>query len=214
VVLKVNEIFGPTIQGEGNDIGFRTWFVRFAGCDLRCGWCDTKYAQSTDDGNVMTDHEIVAQLNVRKCRRVCLTGGNPALYELGSLITRLHMRGFKVSVETQGTLWPKWFGAVDSLVISPKLGHTQAIESKEMLPPNAQLKVVVFNAVGYAQARDLHRKFPSTPMTIQTGTPLEGNLDLTEYRSLFESLASDEEMDGVRILPQLHVLVWGKRRGV
>jgi len=58
-LLPVSEIFGPTIQGEGEHIGRRAVFVRLAGCDSRCSWCDTKYAWSTEGATHMSEDEIV-----------------------------------------------------------------------------------------------------------------------------------------------------------
>jgi 7-carboxy-7-deazaguanine synthase len=83
--IRISEIFGPTIQGEGPLIGRPTVFVRTAGCDYRCRWCDTLYAvlpEYRDEWTQMTTSEILArvtELTANKHVLISLSGGNPAL---------------------------------------------------------------------------------------------------------------------------------------
>src|SRR5919201_1619214 len=105
--LPVIEIFGPTVQGEGPDAGRPAYFVRFGGCDYRCSWCDSMYAvdpvQVRHDARHLESEEILA--DIRQLHTgpdlVVLSGGNPALLDLGPLVDRLHESGFEVAVETQ-----------------------------------------------------------------------------------------------------------------
>jgi 7-carboxy-7-deazaguanine synthase len=91
--IRISEIFGPTIQGEGPLIGRPTVFVRTAGCDYRCNWCDTLYAvlpEYRDEWTLMTSSEILSQVNELAANQpvlISLSGGNPALQPLDSLIT-------------------------------------------------------------------------------------------------------------------------------
>ena len=86
--IRISEIFGPTVQGEGPLIGRPTVFVRTGGCDFRCRWCDTLYAvlpEYRDEWRVMTPVEIltrVGELSGSQPVLVSLSGGNPAIQPL------------------------------------------------------------------------------------------------------------------------------------
>jgi 7-carboxy-7-deazaguanine synthase len=98
--MRVDEIFF-SLQGEGTRAGRPCAFVRFTGCDLRCGYCDTTYA--FQGGRDMTRQEILAELGRYPTRFVCLTGGEPMLQrELPELARALVQGGYEVAVETHG----------------------------------------------------------------------------------------------------------------
>src|SRR4030066_2096973 len=105
--LKTTEIFA-SVQGEGLRQGEPTIFVRLAGCNRRCGFCDTKKAWR--GGREMPVEKIVDE--VGRLRRgvpaawVCLTGGGPPAPDVRSLVLRLHEEGLKVQIETNGTFPP------------------------------------------------------------------------------------------------------------
>jgi len=102
--IKINEIF-TSIDGEVNRYGQGglTTFIRFAGCNLKCSYCDTKQAQAIDAGVDMTIDEIIEWVEVPK---VTITGGEPLCQkdELVELINSLCFIGTKVTVETNGSL--------------------------------------------------------------------------------------------------------------
>ena len=98
--MRVTEIFF-SIQGESTLAGKPCVFVRFTGCDLRCGYCDTEYAFY--GGRAMTRAEIHAEVAKHPAKFVCLTGGEPTLQkELPELAQELLDRGYEVSLETHG----------------------------------------------------------------------------------------------------------------
>jgi len=100
VSLRVTEIFF-SVQGETSRSGLPCAFVRFTGCDLRCGYCDTAYA--FHGGKSMERTEVLAELGRFPTRFVTLTGGEPLLQkELPDLSQDLLDRGYLVSVETHG----------------------------------------------------------------------------------------------------------------
>src|SRR6187455_1607070 len=99
-MLKITEIF-HSLQGEARQVGLPTVFVRFTGCDLRCGYCDSAYA--FHGGRDFTRDEILAEIARHPAKLVCLTGGEPMLQrELPELARELVARGHEVTVETHG----------------------------------------------------------------------------------------------------------------
>lgn len=116
--LRVQDIF-PTVQGEGPLAGTPAVFVRLAGCNLRCFFCDTDFESNYDN---VIDYERVAQIVANCCHRlVVLTGGEPLLQNVVPLIARLQRNGHKIQIETAGTVWPQ--GLEDyytDIVVSPK----------------------------------------------------------------------------------------------
>lgn len=101
--IKVNEIF-TSIDGEVNKFGqgMLTTFIRFAGCNLRCSYCDTEYAQSSENAKEMTVKEVIAQVETSK---VTITGGEPLMQKEGcqQLICAFLDMGLFVTVETNGS---------------------------------------------------------------------------------------------------------------
>lgn len=192
--LRVLEIFGPTVQGEGRLAGCPAYFIRFAGCDLRCSWCDSPAAVLpeiyTKEATRMQSQEIAEAITELSYgpRWVVLTGGNPGLLHLTQLVARLHSLNYKVMVETQGTIWKDWFYSVDDLCISPKPPSSGNMVTPEVFKnflekrwtqnedkylnfyKLAYLKVVVFDEEDYEYAVLMHEKFPKFDFFISAGT--------------------------------------------
>ncbi|MBR1594486.1 MAG: radical SAM protein [Alloprevotella sp.] len=110
---RINEVF-YSLQGEGFFTGTPSLFIRFAGCNLQCPFCDTSHA----DARRMTLEEIVREAAQCPARHVVLTGGEPSLQADGVLVDELHALGKFVAVETNGThALPK---GIDWVTLSPK----------------------------------------------------------------------------------------------
>lgn len=102
--LWVQEVF-YTLQGEGPFIGQPSVFVRLAGCNIKCFWCDTEFESSTWRPAL---DELLADIeakNTAKTDLVVLTGGEPLRQNIGPLVTALLAKGYRVQLETNGTLW-------------------------------------------------------------------------------------------------------------
>ncbi len=238
--IPVMEIFGPTIQGEGMVIGQKTMFVRTAGCDYSCSWCDSSF---TWDGSgkemirQMAPEEIWNELKAiggNRFDHVTVSGGNPALLKnLEGLVRLLKKNEIEIGLETQGSRWQDWMLEVDQLTISPKPPSSGMVPDLEMLAqiierlsgPGYQgsisLKVVIFSEEDYEFARSLHRKFPGLPFFLQVGNADIHTADnevlarklLMQYEELINRVIDDEELNRVKVLPQLHTLLWGNKRG-
>ncbi|RUS45193.1 7-carboxy-7-deazaguanine synthase QueE [Cohnella sp. AR92] len=237
--LPVLEIFGPTVQGEGMVIGRKTMFVRTAGCDYRCAWCDSAF---TWDGSAKGDIRwLSAGRIVQELRElggdafdhVTLSGGNPALHaQLGVLIEQLQASGIKVALETQGSLWQPWFARIDELTLSPKPPSSRMETDWEALDRIAQrlqeagsrfsLKVVVFDDRDLDYAAQVHERYPGVAFYVQAGN---GKLDerdasrmlpylLERYQWLIDRVMPRADLKGAHVLPQLHTWVWGNKKGV
>ena len=239
--IPVMEIFGPTIQGEGMVVGQKTMFVRTAGCDYSCAWCDSSFTWDGSGKHLisqMTAEEIWAELKRlggNGFSFVTISGGNPALLRnLEELIALLKENDIKVCVETQGSKWQEWLYEIDELTISPKppssgmtTDYTVLSNLLEKLvkhnnKQHVSLKIVVFNEEDFAYAKNMHLRYPTIPFYLQVGnddihTTNDAQLIrhlLEKYEALIDKVISDNELKDIKVLPQLHTLVWGNKRGV
>lgn len=239
--VPVIEIFGPTIQGEGMVVGQKTMFVRTAGCDYSCSWCDSAFTWNGSGKHLivqMTAEEIwseLKRLGGHGFSFVTISGGNPALYpNLEALIAILKENNIKIGVETQGSRWQNWMYDIDELTISPKPPSSGMTTDHSVLADilnklkrqnsnhNISLKIVVFNQVDYDFAKQIHHQFPMIPFYLQVGNDDLTTIDnsrlindlLEKYHALIDRVMKDDELKDVKVLPQLHALVWGNKRGV
>ncbi len=226
--FPVIELFGPVLQGEGRMIGTPTLFARFGYCDYRCSWCDTLYAVLPEDvqraATQMTASEICERLRTLDptVPWVTLSGGNPAMHDLSELVELLHADGRKVAVETQGTVFREWLRACDVVTVSPKppssLMSTDLAQLDRFASlANANLKVVVFDDADFAYAREIHMRYPDVPFYMQVGNTVgkdDAQALLAKLDWLGQKVLADEAMQSAIVLPQLHVLLYGNRRGV
>ncbi|MBY0201050.1 7-carboxy-7-deazaguanine synthase QueE [Priestia megaterium] len=239
--IPVLEIFGPTIQGEGMVVGRKTMFVRTAGCDYSCSWCDSAFTwdgSAKNDIRQLTAEQIWTELKEigGECfDHVTISGGNPALIKaIGSLVELLHSQGVKAALETQGSRYQDWFLKIDDLTISPKPPSSlmktnfavldDIIETliKEKRMAHISIKVVVFNDEDFEYAASVHERYPEVPFFVQVGNEDLTTIDnasltqelLKKYEWLIDKAVAAKNMNDVRVLPQVHALVWGNKRGV
>ncbi|MFC3420366.1 7-carboxy-7-deazaguanine synthase QueE [Salinicoccus hispanicus] len=236
--VPVLEIFGPTFQGEGAVIGQKTMFVRTAGCDYSCSWCDSAFTwdgSQKENIRMMTADEILASLDelaAGNYNHVTISGGNPALLKnMQDFVIKAKERGIRLAVETQGTVFQEWLSEIDDVTISPKPPSSGMITDFEKLehvmagldqgPAHYNLKVVVFDEKDFEYAADVHRKYPHVDFYLQVGNPFLGdNVDnhtsrlLERYENLVDMTMADARMNDAKVLPQLHTLLWSNKQGV
>ena len=143
--MKVTEIF-RSLQGEGKNQGRSCLFIRFAGCNLNCHWCDTEYSRS--GGKEMSLDAILEQVWRINPPYVCITGGEPLMQagELEPLLASLHKRGALVDIETNGTyaftrLQP--YASICMDVKCPSSGEQSDLSLLDTIRPQDSVKFVL-----------------------------------------------------------------------
>lgn len=120
--LPIAETF-VSIQGEGKLTGVPSWFARVAGCNLRCGWCDTPYASWQPKGESRQIADLLAEAKACGVSHAVLTGGEPMMFEaIANLARGLADMGVHVTIETAGTIHRPVH--CDLLSLSPKLANS------------------------------------------------------------------------------------------
>lgn len=209
--MRISEIFF-SIQGEGVLIGTPTTFVRTVGCNLDCAWCDTRYALA--GGNEMTAEEVSAAVDKFGAPFVSLTGGEPLIQkDIGQLISMLLEDGYHITIETNGSLPLDRLPSSEEIMISmdikcPSSGMSShnLYENLDFLSLRDQLKFIIADRIDYLFAKKVLNEHDVNAPVIMTPA---GGIDLLP---LAEWVLEDKLW--VRVLPQLHKIIWGERRGV
>lgn len=146
--LPVMEHF-YTLQGEGYWTGTPAYFIRLAGCDVGCHWCDVKESWTPKEEQYFPIRDIVDMAGESGAERVVITGGEPSIYDLSELTRQLHEAGFKVHLETAGPHPLK--GDFDWICFSPKK-FLPALP--EYYQHAHELKIIVFNQHDFQWAEE------------------------------------------------------------
>ncbi len=213
--MRVKEIF-LSLQGESSSQGWPTVFVRTAGCDLRCAWCDTTYAYQ--GGEEMAPGEVAERVRAYGVRRVCLTGGEPLLQPREEIQALLESLGdLEVSIETGGhrpldlyRLGPRHRWVMDLKTPSSGMeGHVRW-ENLDLLCSWDEVKLVVADRRDYLWAREVIQRHRLTERFRVIFSPVHGVLPPAELARWI----LDDRLE-VRLQLQLHKLIWGEEaRGV
>ncbi len=224
--LEVIEIF-ESLQGEGPSVGQPALFLRLAGCNLGCQWCDTAYAwdwKRFDRKAVkrVALPELAEQLRTLPGRRLVVTGGEPLMqqHSVNELLYAIEPERI-VEVETNGTVVPceTLLSRVDQWNVSPKLSHNgQPLEKRIRLDAlralrdttRAWLKLVVRSEGDLQEADDLVTQLGWPKSRVQF-MPLARNRD--EHRQRATAIADACLARGYGFSPRLHLDLWDGRRG-
>lgn len=154
--LPVMEAF-YTLQGEGYHQGKAAYFIRLAGCDVGCVWCDVKESWDKDSYPLRNIKEIVANAKKNPARLAVITGGEPTLYNLEALTTELKKERFSINIETSGSspLTGNW----DWICLSPKKFKPPL---PDILPKANELKIIIFNKSDFLWAEKYAAKVSSS----------------------------------------------------
>jgi organic radical activating enzyme len=136
-----------TLQGEGMHQGKAAYFIRLAGCDVGCVWCDVKESWDRTKHPDRTIEELITEIRKTPARLVVITGGEPLMHDLGPLTEQLKQAGYKTHLETSGA--HPLTGTWDWICLSPKKFKAPL---PAILPLAHELKVVVFHKSDLAWA--------------------------------------------------------------
>ena len=183
------EIF-ESLQGEGRNTGRPVVFVRFAGCNLACPWCDTDVRKKFS----VSREELIAEVKSYKAKSVILTGGEPTLVkEMPELISALKAEGYWIAVETNGTNAPEWLDAIDYVACSPKAEYADRIR----LSKADEVRVVASSPAAEAFCRHVRETISATDYYV---SPCErdGEIDFATAKDVLSRL------EGWSLSVQLH----------
>lgn len=212
--MRVSEVFF-SIQGESTHAGLPCIFVRLSGCNLRCLWCDTPYAQDMEGGYDLSIEDILKEIRKFRCHLVEITGGEPLIQEgTRPLINRLMVSGYTVLLETNGSVSLKDIDPLVTKVVDVKCpgsgqGGSFLMENLDFITPRDEIKFVIRDRGDYEFARGFVEE------------RLHGKADKILFSPAHPEMNPEELArwileDGlkVRLQPQIHKYIWGDRRGV
>lgn len=238
--MKINEIFGPTIQGEGKSAGMRTMFLRLAGCNLACIWCDTPYTwnymgtsfrhpekyKKSDEVDEVSVLAIISRLKQKgpNVRSLVITGGEPMLQQrdILSLVKILKNDDYWIEIETNGTIKPsdEFIGLIDQINCSPKTSNSGSDNRPSMRERPEALKKLASTEKTYFKFVIKNRTdlFEIKDLVLRYG--MNNVYLMPEGASREEQYALAHEVRTIclenhfNFSPRLHVLYWNRARGV
>ncbi|HID42525.1 MAG TPA: radical SAM protein [Archaeoglobaceae archaeon] len=211
--MKVSEIFF-SVEGEGIEIGRPEVFIRLAGCNLRCKWCDTKYA--LQNGKEIDIDEIIQKVSKYPYKNVSITGGEPLLQkELVNLIRELKTMNYWIQINTNGTIFDEEvFKQIDLISMDckcPSSGMESDLEvlkrTKELFSSKTQFKFVILDEEDYKYAKKIVSSLNAPNVVFQ---PEWNSMKFAE--KLVELIREDGL--NVRVIVQQQKVIWSVKRGV
>lgn len=190
------EIF-ESLQGEGRNTGRPCVFVRFAGCNLACPWCDTDVAKRFE----LSLDELVAEVKTYRAKSVILTGGEPTIQQgMNELVAAMKGEGFWLAVETNGLCAPEWLKHVDYIACSPKSEYGDQYQKSTMLKCANEVRIVASTPEIVEFANKIKGLITADDYYI---SPCErdGNIDFAAAKSVLANL------DGFSLSVQLHKII-------
>lgn len=216
--MKVIELF-LSVNGEGLKSGELATFVRFAGCNLRCPYCDTKYSYENPKYIEMSIDEIISKIESFKAYNVTLTGGEPLIQKnIDILIKKLSDKGYRVELETNGSVdISKYVGLKGVAFTLDYKGPTSLMEDKMLLDnykyltKNDVVKFVCGSTKDLEKARDIILKYKLDEITNPFLSPVFGEISLEGMVDFMK----ENNLNHVRLQLQIHKIIWDKdKRGV
>jgi len=239
-MIKINEIFGPTIQGEGKSAGKEVIFLRLAGCNLRCRWCDTPYTwnwigtkfQHPDKYDPKKEIVSLTPWQVfwrilpgpRMITNLVISGGEPLLQQsqLIPLLQIFKRYGWWIEVETNGTIVPtdEFLSLVDQINCSPKTSNSGEDNPSEKRERPEALRKLVSSPKVYFKFVVVDMKDILEIQSLVNKYEMKQVYLMAEGKTREEQLTKEKEVESVAQLfgwlfsPRLQVLKWGNKRGV
>lgn len=219
--MRVAEIF-ESINGEGPLAGQRALFVRFAGCNIRCAYCDTAWANEPGyQGTEMSVEEILTEVKKAQIRNITITGGEPLLQkEIPQLLTALADEGTHwIEIETNGTVDLTPFCNIaecisftmDYKLPGSGMEDAMCMENFRLLKQTDSVKFVVGGMEDLARAGEVIRKENLQGRCHVFLSPVFGVIDPERIVDFIR----ENRLDRVNLGLQLHKIIWDpEQRGV
>ena len=195
-MYELVEIF-ESLQGEGRNTGRPCVFVRFAGCNLKCPWCDTDVKKRFE----VSMDELLAELGQYKAKSVILTGGEPTIQAgMPELVAALKKAGYWIGVETNGTRDADWLGFVDYVACSPKMEFAELYNGDSILGTADEVRVVASGEKAVSFCKRIRKTIDATDYYVSP-CDRDGEIDFATAKSVLSQL------DGWSLSVQLHKLL-------
>jgi 7-carboxy-7-deazaguanine synthase len=221
--MIVNEIF-YSLQGEGSLAGLPSIFIRFAGCPLKCRYCDTVYAADYNDGEKMTVEQIINRVKEYSASYIVVTGGEPFVnkdmterQELRELLTALKDLGKHITIETAGMVFLPDL-VCDLMSISPKLPNAGSDSNLDLdslqqliIEYNCQFKFVVQNNNDLKDVEKITSSLAGLVPEMTFLMPQAATRD--QYMETAPIVAEMCKQTGITFSPRLHILFWDNQPG-
>ncbi|MBI5233393.1 MAG: radical SAM protein [Deltaproteobacteria bacterium] len=211
--MLVSEIFF-SIQGESTYAGLPSVFVRLAGCNLSCSWCDTPYARTTDHAIEMEVGEVIKRVMVFNSKLIQITGGEPLLQaDARGLAKKLLDMGYEVLIETNGSISLEGLDARIVKIVDvkcPSSGHEGSflMDNLKWIAANDEVKFVIADRKDYEFARMFIEEFIKDKTSKTLFAPVTPEL---KPGALAQWILNDGLK--VRLQLQLHKEIWEGERG-
>lgn len=223
--LPIVEIF-RSIEGEGKRTGKLCTFIRTAGCNLRCSYCDTKYSYDESGAGYMLIDDIIETVGMYECPNITITGGEPLIHEevKNELIPRLLEKGYCVNIETNGSILLKGlresvipedqtqenlFFTMDWKSISSRMNSKMLAENLLELKSYDVLKFVVGSNVDLIDMKDVIDNYKIKAQIYVS--PVFGKIEMEDIVNFMKR----NNMNDVKLQVQLHKIIWNpEKRGV
>ncbi|KGM97831.1 radical SAM protein [Clostridium novyi A str. 4552] len=219
---KVVEKF-ISINGEGKSSGQLSVFIRFAGCNLHCSYCDTKWANEKKvPFCIMTEEEIYKYIQSTKIKNVTLTGGEPLLQE--GILTLLKLlcsdKNLSIEIETNGSIPLKDFITIknnspnftmDYKLPCSNMENHMITDNFNYLTKKDVIKFVVANKNDLQKLKSIMYKYNLIDKTNIYISPVYGEIEM----NLIVEFMKENKLNGVTLQMQLHKIIWDpNKRGV
>jgi 7-cyano-7-deazaguanosine (preQ0) biosynthesis protein QueE len=226
-LLAVNEIFGVTFQGEGKNIGMPVMFLRLAGCNQACVWCDTPYTwdwkrfDPRQEIHKMTIEQVAERLLQSPVKNLVVSGGEPMLQQdnLFHLFRLLKSKGWQnIEIETAGTIKPIYSNDLDLFTISIKLGNSGNPRSRSIQPAAIQefvrcrsrvFKFVVGDLSDYNEIDELVKQYNLSPVYI-----MPKGIRAEKIQETLQAITAAALERGYHITTRMQILIHGNKRAV
>lgn len=210
-MLSVSEIF-YSIQGEGPNTGYPAVFLRTAGCNLRCTWCDTPYALELRQGTRMSPEEVVEKIRSFPAKHLVITGGEPMIQQQHLKKVLEQLQGYFVEIETNGGFASTIDEYIHQYNCSPKLpgSGNKAYELKLLPNEKAWYKFVIDTDQDLKETLEYIEQYQLPKERIRL-MPQGETPEASKEKSLW--LIEQCKEHGFIFNPRLHVLIWGNTLG-